>query len=427
MIKKLRFKFIVLTMLSLLLVLTLIIGSINLLNYRDIVSDADSLLAILNDNNGSFPKQDSKQDSKPDSKPDSTQDSFKAERDKAADIPMSPETPYESRYFSVLMSESGNTITVDTGKIAAIDTTMAIAYARTVLNHSKDRGFAGNYRYMKQLSGTSVRITFLDCGKSLSTFRTFLATSLSISFLGLLAVLFLIILLSGRIIKPVSDSYEKQKRFITDAGHELKTPLTIIDADADVLLMDIGENEWIEDIQKQVGRLAALTNNLICLSRMDEGQNQFQMIDFPISDVIAESAQSFQSLAMTGNKNFYLNIQPMLSFYGDEKALRQLISLLLDNALKYSDEGGTITLSLEKQRRTLRLCVFNTTASPVSDEDLKHMFDRFYRADSSRNSKNGGYGIGLSIATAIVAAHKGKITASSQDGHSLLITILLPA
>lgn len=411
MLKKLRFKFIILTMLSLLLVLTLIIGSINLLNYRKIVNDADSLLTILNDNNGIFPKLDT----------------FKAGHEKKALPPLSPETPYESRYFSVLMDKSGKTTMVDTGKIVAIDTPTAIEYAQIILDDTKDRGFIGDYRYMKQFSGTSIRITFLDCGRSLSTFRTFLVTSLSISFLGLLAVLFLMILFSGKIMKPVSESYEKQKRFITDAGHELKTPLTIIDADADILGMDLGENEWIEDIQKQVDRLTELTNNLICLSRMDEGQSQFQMIDFPLSDVVTESAQSFHSLAMTQNKTFETHVQPMLSLHGDEKALRQLISLLLDNALKYSNEEGTIILSLEKQRRTLHLSLFNTTSSPVSEDDLKHMFDRFYRADSSRNSKSGGYGIGLSIASAIVIAHKGKITASSQDGHSLLITVVLPA
>lgn len=411
MLKKLRFKFIILTMLSLLLVLTLIIGSINLLNYRKIVNDADSLLTILNDNNGIFPKLDA----------------FKTDHEKEPNNPLSPETPYESRYFSVLIDESGKITMVDTGKIAAVDTTTAILYAQTILNYTKDQGFIGDYRYMKQFSGTSTRITFLDCGRNLSTFRAFLVTSLGISFLGLLAVLCLIILFSGKIIKPVSESYEKQKRFITDAGHELKTPLTIIDADADILGMDLGENEWIEDIQKQVARLTELTSNLICLSRMDEGQNQFQMIDFPISDVITESAQSFHSLAMTQKKTFEIHVQPMLSFHGDEKALRQLISLLLDNALKYSDEEGTIILSLKKQRHTLHLSLFNTTSSPVSEEDLKHLFDRFYRADSSRNSQTGGYGIGLSIASAIVSAHKGKITASSKDEHSLLITIMLPA
>lgn len=189
--------------------------------------------------------------------------------------------------------------------------------------------------------------------------------------------------------------------------------------------MDLGTNEWLQDIQKQTSRLAELTDSLICLSRMDEDQNQFQMIDFPVSDVVGETAQSFQTLAKTQNKTFTTRIQPMLSLHGDERAIRQLLSILLDNALKYCGAEGTVSLSLERQARTIRLCVFNS-ADSISQENLEHMFERFYRADPSRNSNTGGYGIGLSIAEAIVTAHKGKIAASSQDGRSLLITVTLP-
>ncbi len=251
------------------------------------------------------------------------------------------------------------------------------------------------------------------------TFRSFLVTSCVMSFLGLAAVLLLLILLSGRIIKPVSESYEKQKRFITDAGHEIKTPLTIIDADADILEMEFGENEWIRDIQNQTSRLAALTGDLIRLSRMEESSDQFRMIRFPLSDVAEETAQSFQALARTQNKTFRVSIQPMISVCGDEQALRRLISILLDNALKYSNEGGMITLKLEKQGRTVKLSVANT-AEHIEPEKLPYLFERFYRMDPSRNSGTGGYGIGLSIARAVVTAHKGKINASSPDGQSLM-------
>ena len=324
-----------------------------------------------------------------------------------------------------MLDASGNVITEDTGKIAAVDTAAALEYAQSVLKSSRQRGFVGDYRYHKQTTSMGIRVIFLDCGRSLSTLRSFLLTSCGISLLGLLAVLCLILLLSRRIIKPVSESYEKQRRFITDAGHEIKTPLAIIDADVDVLEMDLGTNEWLQVIQKQTSRLAELTNSLICLSRMDEDQNQFQMIDFPVSDVVGETAQSFQTLAKTQNKTFTTRIQPMLSLHGDERAIRQLLSILLDNALKYCGAEGTVSLSLERQARTIRLCVFNS-ADSISQENLEHMFDRFYRADPSRNSNTGGYGIGLSIAEAIVTAHKGKIAASSQDGRSLLITVTLP-
>lgn len=451
MLKKLRIKFIVLTMLSLLLVLTIIISCINLLNYRGIIKNADTILFTLEKNNGKFltepekpknkaDKPDNKSEkpeeltNKPDNIPDNPKDKSdepkepdnNPDNDKTKNNPMPPSFRNESPYFSVELDTAGNVLTVNTNKMSSLDASDAEEYAKNVLALERQKGFSGSLRYLNCTTENGFLIIFLDCGRELSTFRNFLLTSCGISFLGLAAVLCLIILFSGRIIKPVSESYEKQKRFITDAGHELKTPLTIIEADADVLEMDIGENEWLSDIKKQTYRLSELTKSLICLSRMEEEQNQFQMIDFPISDVVQETAQSFYALAQTQEKSFSSHIQPMLSLCGDENAIRQLITILLDNALKYSMKGETISLSLEKQGKTMKLSVYNTGTS-ITKENISHIFNRFYRADSSRNSKTGGTGLGLSIAKAIVSAHKGKITASTQDEKSLLVTVTLHA
>ena len=188
--------------------------------------------------------------------------------------------------------------------------------------------------------------------------------------------------------------------------------------------MDVGENEWLSDIKNQTKRLAQLTNNLIFLSRMEE-QPQVEKIEFPISDLAEETLEAFQALAKTRNKTISSQIEPMLSMVGDENAIRQLIVILLDNAVKYSDDGGKIELSLQKKKNTIQLGVFNTAES-ISRADIPHLFDRFYRADRSRNSQTGGYGLGLSIASAIVNAHKGKITSNTQDEKSLLITVTFP-
>ena len=239
-------------------------------------------------------------------------------------------------------------------------------------------------------------------------------------------VLGLMILLSKHIIKPFSENYEKQKRFITDAGHEIKTPITIINADTEVLEMDTGPNEWIDDIRIQTERLSKLTKDLIYLARMEEGEHQTQMIDFPLSEVISETAASFQALARTESKQFALQIQPMLSFYGDEDNIRKLTSILLDNALKYSDENGFIQLNLEKKGKYIQLLVVNTTRDTLNREQLTHLFDRFYRMDTSRNSETGGYGIGLSIAQAVVQMHKGKISATAVNDHKIQLSVLLP-
>ena len=409
MIRKLRAKLIIASLLSLLLVLSVIIGVAGVLNYTSLVSDADSVLAILRENDGTFPLGD----------PPGGKDRFREGRR------FSPELPYESRYFTVFLSESGSVISVNTGKIAAVDTSTAIDYAAEAVASGAARGFADDYRFTVYASGEETHVVFLDCGRELGSFRSFLATSAAVSAAGLLAVTLLLIFFSGRIVKPFSENYEKQRRFITDAGHELKTPLTIIDADAEVLEMDLGENEWLGDIRTQTKRLAELTNSLILLSRMEE-QPRMEKIEFPLSDVVEETVETFQALARTRGKTLSSRVQPMLSMNGDEKAIRPLLTILLDNAVKYADEGGRIEAVLEKQKNTLRLSVFNTAES-VSRESLAHLFDRFYRADASRNSGTGGYGLGLSIASAVVAAHRGKISASSPDGKSLRITAVFPA
>lgn len=392
MIRKLRIKLILVSMCSLMAVLGLILGGINFLYYREVVPDSDDTLEFLMENGGTFPKQE-------------------WENEKVA---FSPELPYESRYFSVDLSEDGTVQSSDTGQIAAVDFSMAVRYAKSILKSGKTQGFVGNYRYLVSDDADKVQIVFLDCGRTLSGFWRFLVISVWVAAFGLVAVFILIFLFSKRIIRPMSENYEKQKRFITDAGHEIKTPLTIIDADADVLEMELGENEWLADIRNQTRRMTALTNDLIYLSRMEKAKNGMPMIDFPLSDVTEEVADSFVMMAKAQNKKFTSSIEPYLTLHGDEKSIRQLISVLLDNALKYADPEGVISLELEKKGRNIRLSVYNTTAH-ISQEDTAHLFERFYRSDKSRNSDTGGYGIGLSIASAVVTAHKGKITAATNQ------------
>ena len=187
----------------------------------------------------------------------------------------------------------------------------------------------------------------------------------------------------------------------------------------------MGENEWLADIQVQTRRLTALTKDLVYLSRMEEDRRQSPQLEFSLSDLAEETAQSFQSRALVQEKKFNLFIMPMLSYTGDESALRQLISILLDNALKYSPEGGWIVFRMEKQGKMILLQVENSTKEALP-ENLNRPFERFYRADPSRNSRSGGYGLGLSIAQAIVGVHKGKMTASRGKGDSLCISIFLP-
>lgn len=423
MLGRLRMKFIMLSTISLLLLLGIIVISSNFLTYKELVSNADNVLdMIANNGTQTLPIPPEKKEFSKDNADNWHKEFF-------GRAMLSPEIMYEARFFVAEISAEGEIISVDTARIAMVDDEEASEYALQAWRKKTERGFVGDFRYVKL--NYDMRVIFLDCGRNLYTFKNALLTNCLISFLGLLVIFIIIVIFSGKIVEPVSESYEKQKQFISAAGHELKTPITIIDADAEILSMEIGEeNEWLSDICKQTKRMTALTNDLLTLSRMDENRQQFTMIDFPISDVVGETVQSFQTLAHSRNRNIRAEIAPMLSCHGDEDSIRQIVGILLDNSIKYTKERkdgscDDILLRLEKKNHSLCLSVSNS-AEQVSDEQLRHFFDRFYRTEQSRNSETGGYGLGLSIAKSIVEAHKGRITASVPAEKTIQITVSLP-
>ncbi len=427
MLGRLRMRFIILSTISLLLLLVIIVVSSNLLTYRELVENADRVLSAIADNGGRpFPEHPPEQKREP-----VFFDHFRRNR-------LSLEMMYEARFFVAKISADGEVISVDMERIAMVDETEAMDYAMTAYQKKRVGGFIGDFRYLK-LSAIDdadhdkkdMTVIFLDCGRNLFTFRYSLLINCLISMAGLAVIFIVVVFVSGKIVKPVSESYEKQKQFVSAAGHEIRTPITIIDADAEILGMEIGEeNEWLQDICKQTKRMTALTNDLLALSRMDENRQQFTMIDFPLSDIVEETVQSFQTLAHSRNRNIKAQITPMLSCRGDENSIRQVVGILLDNAIKYTakkPDGNCddIVLKLERRKHHLVLRVKNS-ASPVSEEQLGLFFERFYRTDQSRNSETGGYGLGLSIARSIVEAHGGRIAASVPETGTLQITVSLP-
>ena len=424
MIRKLRKKFILAAIVAVFLVLFVLIGAINVLNYRSLVADADSTLQILAENKGSFPWQMfGKQDRPSDPQPPPSGEPF----DGPMNMPRagSGELAYQTRYFTAWFSESGlSRLNLD--NLASLTEDEAVSLAESVYALGKTKGFADGYRYCRTSCDGETLLLLLNCERELATFRVFLYASVGISLAGTLAVFLLLLLLSGRIVRPIAESYEKQKRFITDAGHELKTPITIIRADADVLQSELDEdNEWITDIRRQTSRLAELTSDLIYLSKMEEENAALRMQDFSLSELVDETAQSFQALALSKGKRFSASVAPGLLVTGDEKALAKLVSILLDNAMKYSTENGTVELRLDPAGRNARLCVRNSTP-PMEKGSADRLFGRFTREDRSRNSESGGFGLGLAIAKAVTEAHRGTIHAESEDGVSLTVTAELP-
>ena len=407
MIQKIRIRFISLAMVALLVLLAVIVTGMNVVNYNAIAEDADKKLELLSGNRGTFPE-------------------FGPGKKWPMPRNMTLETPHESRYFSVLFSSTGDVIRTDTSRIKAIDAEAAVQYAHQAVAANRVSDYIDHYRFRISSEEEALRITFLDCGREFSSFRSFLLIRVCMALAGYGAFFFVILFFSNRLLRPITESYEKQRQFITNAGHEIKTPLAIINADVDVLAMEYGENEWLEGIQTQVKRLTGLTNDLVYLSRMEETEDDLQMIEFPFSDVVSETAQAFQGIAQASGKQFQCRVEPLLSLNGNEKSIRQLVNILLDNAMKYSPEGGKVALSAERQGRYIHLSVWNTTIVPVEKQNLSHIFERFYRLDSSRSTQTGGYGIGLSVAKAIVTAHNGKISATTQDGMALQIHVQLP-
>ena len=409
MIQKMRIRFVILTMTALLAVLLLILGGINIANYSSIASDADRLLYDLSDIQGPAFRGG------PDSKPRKT--SF---------THLVPEQNHYDRFFYVVLGSDGAVLEVRVPTNPSINTDAASTLGTQAFSGKNSTGFLGIYRFLKQLEGDSTRILFLDCGRELESFRRFLLASILLSGAGSLLVLAVVVYFSGRIVRPFAQTYEKQKRFITDAGHEIKTPLTVLQADTDILEMELGSNEWLTDMRGQLKHLSSLTNDLVSLARMEEGESSLSLLEIPISDVVYEAAESFRTLARSQGKELDLSVEPMLSMVADEKSVRQLVGILLDNALKYSPENSKISLNLSRQPRQIRLSVANPSSVPLPEDNADILFERFYRVDTSRNSQTGGHGIGLSIAKAIVTAHGGKIRAAVADGTGLQITTLFP-
>lgn len=419
MIRDLRKKFILVAMLSTMLVLTAIMGVVNFSNYREMLDRADEMTALLEQNDGKFPEEPSRHE-----QDDTETPPAKPENDEKDKSRFSVETPFETRYFTVTVDENGEVTDCDLDRIAAVDEETAEEYTQTAQQKNKTTGFQGIYRYRVTETEDGAKYVFLDCRREISNFRTVLVTTISVSLLGLAAVFVLVVIFSRMVFRPVEESIQKQKRFITDASHELKTPLTIIDANTEVMEMESGESQWTKSTRKQIQRLSGLVQQLVTLSRLDEEKGLEEKCEFNLSEAVSECVLPYESLAQTREKNLTLNIEEDITYTGDERSIRQLAGILMDNAVKYSSENGNITLTLKKKGKKIFLEVYND-AGDLPQGKLDVLFERFYRLDSSRNSGTGGSGIGLSVAKAIVQAHKGKITAENKNGRGLTITVIL--
>lgn len=417
--RRLRRKFILVAMGAVTVVFTLIIAGINIVNYSHVCKMADARLDyILAGKDGIDWGDESKAEPANGKDAGDSQAGVRIRHFEG----MTAESPFDTRYFTVTI-DAGQVADVNTARIAAVGAKRAASIAARLHAKGWTSGFSGNYRYTTDVQDDEITYVFVDCSRELASFHSFLSASVAISCIGWLAVLAIVTVASGAVIRPMVESYSKQKRFITDASHEIKTPLAVIDAANEVQEIESGESEWTQSIHEQVARLTALTERLVFLARMDEGSAGFTMASIDLSEAVDKAAAPFESVAVSRGKRLSMSVATGVRAHADAAAVTQVVELLLDNATRYASEGSVIELSLRAVSRgagkgSAELVVSNAV-DELPEGDLDRLFDRFYRADVSRSSKTGGSGVGLSVVRAIAEAHGGS---ASVCGHGNQIT-----
>ena len=412
MLKKMQRRFVGAAMAAFTAVILVLFCVVNAGNYRSVASQQDDTLSqLLALGSQSVPTNGETPPDKPDG------ETGVALPDGNVPVPrigggknFSPEVPYMFRYFSVRYDADGQLSQVDQDFIASISRDEAETYAADVLALSRQHGYYKGYRYLVATSDSGTSVIFLNSERELHSVRALFWITAAVAGGCLVVVFLLVLLFSRRAIAPYMRNLAMQKQFITNASHELKTPLTAISTSADVLAMEYEDDEWVKNIQSQSVRLSRLISDLVTLSRLDE-ENPFpERTEFSLSDAVGETAEPFTSLARSRGRSYTQNIEDGLTMTGDRAAVQQMVSILLDNANKYTPEGGSISLSARRAGRKNEIAVSNTCESAESI-DVTRLFDRFYRADESHSTRIGGTGIGLSIARATAEAHGGTIEA----------------
>lgn len=404
MLRKLRIRMTIICMSILFVIFVGTTFAINALNYKQVNMYADNVLEILSINGGHFG------------------DSFRPDKEPG----FSPEVKYETRFFSVNFDPDGSVKMVNVKNIASVTREEAIEMASSVLDYEDDeRGYLDTFRYLVNKNPFETQIIFVDCARQIGITRIFVNISIIVMLATLVGLGFLVWFLTLKAVKPIALSYEKQKKFITDAGHELRTPLTIISANAEIIELESGENECTDVIKKQVRRMTEMTKNLVKLSKIDEKENIKDKVDFNLSGILKDVLSNFNKYIETENKEISTDIEDDIIINGNISLIRNLFHILLDNAVKYSITN--IYIKLQKQKNKIIFEIKNDSLY-IDNNDLNNVFDRFYRSAEVRASNIEGSGIGLSIAKEIILLHKGDIKASSIETNGknyFLIKIIL--
>ena len=399
MFRKLRVRFILIASVAVTGILFFLVGALNSVRFLQTTGEIQAVLNILSDNQGEFP-------------------SVQATAQALDNDRISIDTIYQYRYFSAVFNEDGTVYSSNLNNISNLSQEQALKSAKSVVKQHRKNGIftIGGQYYSYQVTRDSRTKRYLavvlDSTKYLEDRNDFLWVSIRSALYSVIFFIVVISVVSSWAIRPYVRNYEKQKRFITNAGHELKTPLAIISANTELQELMTGENEWTESTKDQVNRLSNLINQMVSLARLEE-QPDIALVDVDFSSLVQKAAQDFKSVAEKAGKDYHIRVQDGIHVKASQDELYELVSILIDNACKYCDEDGQIfvTLTKAKRRKRARLIVSNSYADG-KNVDYSRFFDRFYREDESHNHKQAGYGIGLSMAESLVNLFKGKIAAS---------------
>ena len=318
-----------------------------------------------------------------------------------------------STFYTVAISYDGDIIEIRNEPPTVHTNDELKSLAQSVMRSGKTNGTEDNLAFYKTDKGGYTLVTFMDNTVINESAITLFRYTLIFGGVALVLFFFLSMYLAKRIVNPLEESYQKQKQFISDAGHELKTPVSVVSANAELLSREIGDNQWLQNIQYENERMGMLVGQLLDLARTENVTPQMEHIDF--SRLVAGEALPFESVAFEKGLTLNTNITSNIGVIGNSTQLKQIVSILLDNAIRHSKGGGEVWLTLTKEHGVAKLSVINK-GDEIPAEQRDHIFERFYRVDTARNGEDKHYGLGLAIAKAITTTHKGNIAMHCFDG-----------
>ena len=324
-------------------------------------------------------------------------------------------------FFLIMADEDGNLAGIQNND--EMSDAVAQEYINQILNKKVASGMANNYQFCTEKKDNGTLMVFTDKSAEIDMMNKLKRTTVVVGLISIIILSVAAYFLSGLIVRPIKVAFDKQKQFVSDASHELKTPLTVISANADVLAGEIGENKWLNYIQDQADRMNVLVNDLLNLTRLENNSN-FIETEFDLSKAITNTALPFECRAFDAGKNFILNIEDGIHITGSEQHIKQMAAIFIDNALKYSKEKGTVRVSLTNDNGKIHFSVYNT-GTGLKESEKEKVFERFYRSDASRNRATGGYGLGLAIAKSIIDKHKFKLFVDNAEGKSVCFIITM--